>query len=65
MVIEKKMLCTVYLTTTRSTKLIESLCIVLSVDREMGRDDVNLVCMAEGRVRGHDFENDEKNLDSI
>jgi len=63
----------VCLTTTHSTKLIDSLCIALSVEaeisksvlEEIGRDDVNLICMAEGRVRGHDFENDDKNLDYI
>ena len=55
-VIIEKSYCTVYLSTTHSTKLIESLCIALSVYGEIskpileetGRDDVNLICTAQG-----------------
>jgi hypothetical protein len=67
---EKVTLC---LTKTHSNELIESLCIALGVDgeisksvlEEIGRDDVNLTCMAQGRVRGEDFENDDENLGSM
>jgi len=61
------------LTTAHSTKLIESLSIALSVDGEISksvleeirRDDVNLICMAQGSVWSQDFENDYENLDPI
>ena len=64
---------TLYLTTTHPTKLIESGCIALGVDgeisksvlEEIGRDDVNLICMAQGRFKDQDFENDDENLDSV
>jgi hypothetical protein len=59
--------------TAHSTKLTATPCIALSVDgeilisllEEIGRGDVNLICVAQGRVRGHEFENDDENLDSI
>jgi hypothetical protein len=55
------------------TKRTETLCIAVSVDKEISKsileeiwwDDVNLICMAQGRVRGQDFENHDENLDFI